>query len=263
MKVEKVTGAYFSPTGNTAKVVDAIGQNVGVKYYQKVDLTKAEDRGKSRTFSAEEVVIVGVPVYRGRMPEAIVEELKGWKGNQTPAVLVVSYGNRMIEDAMIELRDVLEAQGFVAFAAGTFSGQHSFNKEIAYNRPDAKDLAVAKEFGQEIGKKLPTLDLSHIGLVVPGDRPYKKVGPMSQMPFLPETDMNCIYCMICSQYCPMQAISFSNPKAIDKEKCVRCGLCIKVCPVQAKQMTPEPFQAFVKKITTENALSRKEPWYYV
>ena len=86
---------------------------------------------------------------------------------------------------------------------------------------------------------------------------------MGQMPFLPVTDMRCIYCMICANYCPMEAISFSNPKAIDKDKCVRCTKCIKVCPVQAKAMTPDVFDGFVKKITTPNVMGRKEPWFFV
>lgn len=263
MEVKKITGVYFSPTGNTAKVVETIGQRLAGEGFGKIDLTRPENRGKKYEFGSSEVVIVGVPVYRGRVPEVVVTELKNLRGTKTPAVILVTYGNRMIDDAMIELKDVVEKQGFVPFGAASFSGQHSFHKKIAYNRPDEKDLRVAQDFADEIDQKLKTLDLTRIGLVVPGSRPYKEVGPMSSMPFLPETDMKCIYCMLCSQYCPMEAISFSNPKAVDGEKCIRCGACIRVCPVQAKRMTPGVFEAFVEKITKKNALGRKEPWYYV
>ena len=60
----------------------------------------------------------------------------------------------MIDDAMLELKDTMEQQGFVVFAAASFTGQHSFNKEIGYNRPDQKDLRVADEFADQIREKL-------------------------------------------------------------------------------------------------------------
>ena len=259
-----VTGIYFSPTGNTAKVVKSIGSRIAGDWLQEIDWTKPDHRGKKYTFGSSELVIIGVPVYRGRIPEVTAEEIKQLTGQNTPAIIVVTYGNRVIEDAMVELKDRMEQQGFLVFAAASFSGQHSFNKEIGYGRPDQKDIGIAEEFADKIREKLANLDKNSIGVTVPGNRPYKEVGPMSQMPFYPQTDMNCIYCMLCSQYCPMEAISFSNPKAIDPKKCIRCTACIKVCPVQAKKMTPEPFDAFVNKISTENVLkNRKEPWYYV
>lgn len=263
MKVEKVTAIYFSPTGNTKKTVDEICTQITDGIYKELNLTQPQNRGKQHSFTSKEAVVVGAPVYRGRVPEVMIDELKNLKGNQTPAVILVTYGNRMIDDAMLELKDTMEQQGFVVFAAASFTGQHSFNKEIGYNRPDQKDLRVADEFADKIREKLFSWEGKKSGLVVPGSRPYKKVGPIGKMPFYPETDMKCIYCMLCSQYCPMEAISFSNPKAVDPEKCIRCTACIKVCPVQAKKMTPGTFEEFVKKITTKNALTRKEPWYFV
>ena len=263
MKIDFVSGIYFSPTGNTAKVVNTIGSRIAGDYYKEIDMSIPDKRGEVRHFVSSELVIVGVPVYRGRIPEVMAEEIKKWKGNHTPAIILVTYGNRVVEDALLELKDLMIQQGFVPFGAGIFVGQHSFNKEIGYNRPDRKDLAMAEDFADEIAERIKTLDMNRIGLVVTGDRPYKKVPPMSKMPFLPETDMKCIYCMICAQYCPMEAISFSNPKAIDSEKCVRCTKCIKVCPVQAKRMTPDTFEDFVKKISTPNVMGRKEPWFFV
>ena len=263
MKINFVSGIHFSPTGNTAKVVNTIGRKIAGDYYKEIDMAVPGNRGNARNFTSTELLIVGVPVYRGRVPEVMAEEIKNWKGNRTPAVILVTYGNRVVEDALLELKDLLIGQGFVPFGAGMFSGQHSFNKQIGYNRPDKKDLIVAENFADEIVERLADLDLNRVSLVVAGERPYKKVPPMGQMPFLPVTDMRCIYCMICANYCPMEAISFSNPKAVDKDKCVRCTKCIKVCPVQAKAMTPDVFDGFVKKITTPNVMGRKEPWFFV
>ena len=263
MKADKIIGIYFSPTGNTAKVVNAIGERIDRKKYQPLDLTRPSDRGEHRTFGPDELLIIGAPVYRGRLPKIMVEELKKMRGTATHVVLLVTYGNKRIDDAIVELKDILEKQGFLPFAAASFPGQHSFNKEIAYNRPDAKDLRIAEEFADKIHEQIEKLNHKKVCFTVPGDRPYIKAGSVSEIPFYPKTSSNCIYCMLCSQYCPAGAISFSNPKEIDPEKCIRCTACIRVCPVQAKQMTPGVYETFVDKITNERSLRRKEPWYFV
>ena len=76
MRVDLISGVYFSPTGNTQKVVNTIGTRIAGDYYKEIDLTMAADRGKERRFTNHELLIVGVPVYRGRIPEVMAEELK-------------------------------------------------------------------------------------------------------------------------------------------------------------------------------------------
>ena len=75
------------------------------------------------------------------------------KGDGTPAVLVVVYGNREFEDALIELRDLMVEQGFRPVAGAAFIGEHSFSNDatpIALGRPDAEDLVKARAFGEEV-----------------------------------------------------------------------------------------------------------------
>ena len=43
--------------------------------------------------------------------------------SQTPAVLVVVYGNRAYDDALLELSDIATGAGFVPLAAGAFVGE--------------------------------------------------------------------------------------------------------------------------------------------
>ena len=37
LKIDLVSGVYFSPTGNTAKVVNAIGNRIAGDYYKEID----------------------------------------------------------------------------------------------------------------------------------------------------------------------------------------------------------------------------------
>ena len=51
---------------------------------------------------------------------------------------VVLFGNRNYDDALIELRDLLQADGFGCIAAGAFVGEHSFSRTLGAGRPDGE-----------------------------------------------------------------------------------------------------------------------------
>ena len=79
------------------------------------------------------------------------------KGDNTPAIIVVLYGNRDYEDALLELRDSVKQLGFVPVAGGAFIGEHSYSTEqfpTAAGRPDVSDIQIASEFGKNIIKLL-------------------------------------------------------------------------------------------------------------
>ena len=139
----KTTAVYFSPTGNTKKSVEAMAQALDEKF-RTVNLTVPEENGGTASFpqiqfSGEDFVIFGMPVYGGRLPVPAAERLAEIRGNQTPCVLVVTYGNRHYDDALAELQDICTAQGFVVKGAAALVGRHTYG-EIQMDRPDAADL---------------------------------------------------------------------------------------------------------------------------
>ena len=100
---------------------------------------------------------MAVPVYAGRVAPLALERLRRFRGNSSPAILLVVYGNRDYEDALVELRDVVMDLGFVPLAAGAFVGEHSYSRRempIAEGRPDDADLAAACQFGEKALSKL-------------------------------------------------------------------------------------------------------------
>lgn len=93
MNFKQITGIYFSPTESTKKVVELITAEIHGNR-ASLDLTDAVSKRPDYNFTENEAVIVGVPVYGGRVPETAVERLLKLHGRQTPAVLIVTYGNR-------------------------------------------------------------------------------------------------------------------------------------------------------------------------
>ena len=233
----RVNLIYFSATDRTAKVVKEIGSAISDELFEN-DITLEENRNEGLVFTEKDLVIVGVPVYAGRVPKFLVEYFNKVKGNNTLVIFVVTYGNRAYEDALLELKNTFEENGFIGVGATAFVGEHSYTELLGSGRPNKEDLEIAKKFGDRVKIKINSIkDISEIGnLNVPGNYPYVvKVSKMK--PMAPETNDNCIDCGICKNSCPTNAISKQNSRIVDKERCIKCCRCIRNCPVSAKEMT--------------------------
>jgi len=232
MKDNCVHLVYFSPTGTTRKIVDAIAEGLSAAQTNRYDLTYAFEKVQQDIPGG--VAIIGIPVYAGRVPKDCLERMAGYQADGVPAVLVALYGNREFEDALVELRDVAIAQGFNVIAAGAFIGEHSYStpkQPIAAGRPDVEDLRLAVKFGQDIAAKIERGDLETPE--IDGHVPYRervKFGGVS-----PQTDAeHCTLCGECARVCPVRVVTVSDSVTTQAENCIMCCACVKICPVDAR-----------------------------
>jgi ferredoxin/flavodoxin len=259
MNITKITTLFFSPTGTSKKIVQAIAEGAGQScQIEHIDLTLPKHQ-KSRTFAGNELTIIAVPVYAGRVAQLAKERLQQFSGSNSPAIVVVIYGNREFEDALVELKDLAQAQSFSVVAASAFIGEHSFSSAetpIAQGRPDKNDLTIAKEFGQKAMQQLMASKTS-ADIKVPGDIPYKD--GMKNLPFTPTVDTDeCTQCEECISVCPTGAISLTDQININAELCIFCCACIKNCPVECISLKNTPMQEKAGALTI-NCKERKEP----
>jgi ferredoxin len=230
---------------------------------EDLDLTGAE-AGAPSAVGAGLLAVFGVPVYAGRLPATAVDRLRRIKGAGGPAVLVVVYGNRAYEDALLELRDLAVELGFTPLAAGAFVGEHSFSAAttpIAPGRPDADDLRAAREFGLAVAAKLAGLaDVAACPpLAVPGNRPYREAGLSGGVS--PEVDAAlCQGCGLCADICPVAAVRLDEEGVVttDASACIRCCACVKACPTRARHMT-HPAMLEIAQRLAANCRERREP----
>lgn len=253
---------YFSATDVTAKVVNGIAEGI-CDNYKEYNITLPTKRQEKIVFGTNELVIIGVPVYAGRVPLFLMDFLSKLKGNDTSAIFITVYGNRDYDDALLELKDTLEKNGFIGVAAGAFIGEHSYTSRVGTGRPDTKDLKIAKKFGIEIRNKIEDYaDISKSPkLKIKGNFPYKDRKPTS--PMAPDTDDACINCGVCAKNCPMGAININNYKDIDLTKCVHCCSCIKRCPVNAKSINNETINKITQVLIDNYSAVRHEPEYFI
>jgi ferredoxin len=268
MVINPVRLLYFSPTGTTRKVVEAIAGGLGVDKPKHIDLTSPGTRtGQSRKIQGG-LTIIGAPVYTGRVALEAVKGLQRFKAKETPAVIVIVYGNREYEDALLELQNIAIESGFTFIAGATFIGEHSFSTEgtpIAQGRPDADDLDRARSFGTMVQKKISKIKSLRnvLPLTVPGNVPYRERGPNRDTS--PETsDALCIRCGKCVEVCPVATITLKEDGVTtDKEKCLLCCACVKNCPTGARRLEDPLLTQFIREKLSAMCSNRKEPEFYL
>lgn len=254
MELKKAVLIYFSPTGGTKKVALALGEKLGLKT-EELDVTAG---APERRFSQDELAVFCFPVYGGRIPAPMYERLKTLRGTVTPAVLVAVYGNRAVEDALLEMKEAALAAGFVTIAAAEFIAAHSIAGEYGAGRPDAQDMRAMDKFAFSLRDRI--CDLIRPELVtVPGGRPYREYKGVPVTPAV--TASKCMSCGACFAHCPAGAIPRGKPQKTDKDRCISCMGCIAVCPSGARHIPSAAKLAAklsLKKVCTE----RREPKFY-
>jgi len=263
MEVKQVKLIYFSPTGTTQKVLESIAKGITVEDVEYINLTLPEGVQQTIPPFSDELVIIGAPVYGGRLPVDAINRLKQLKANKTLAVLIVVYGNRDFEDSLLELKNLAIELGFNPVAGGAFIGEHSFATKdvpIANGRPDSLDVQKAMDFGTKIKDKVTALQSSdaQMDLEIPGRFPYEADGARSMAVSPVTKEDTCTICGTCASVCPNAAISINGSVVTKIELCIRCCACIKNCPTDARVWEDRMMKTITNWLN-ENCSTRKEP----
>lgn len=272
MMIKKIWAASFSPTGGTEHIVSLLAEEMGkcLKLpVHKISFTLPDERKKSCTFTEEDLLILGTPVYAGRIPNKILPDVdRSFEGNGTLAVAVSVFGNRNYDDGLMELALLLENHGFCVAAAAAAAARHAFSDDIGAGRPDKQDEEELRVFARRAAEKIKeffgkekivsgnksscgvsALQITGHNPVGPYYTPLRADGqPAKFLKAKPVTDENlCNRCGTCAQVCPMGSISREDPSVVNGI-CIKCQACIRSCPAQAKHFEDEDFLSHVEML---------------
>lgn len=246
MNIKTIRAVTFSPSGKTKETVMRIVRELEQALRCPVaedDITLPQDREAVRTFEKDELAVFAFPTYAGRIPNKILPYLQTlFQGNNTPAVAVVTFGNRSFDESLKELCVELHAHGFVPFAGAAFVCRHAMSGVLAGDRPDRDDTEQMLSFARDAAGKLAEADgvpeMLHVfenAEVGPYYRPLEESGePANFLKAKPVTDQAlCDRCGICVRVCPMGSID-ENDVTKTPGICIKCHACVRRCPTHAK-----------------------------
>ncbi len=243
---------YFSPTGGTQKVAEAIG-----KYAECPPVDIIVDAYDAEA-DADALIYFCVPVYGGRVPKPMQERMTHITGKNTAAVVVAVYGNNEVGDALMEMSDLCEKSGFKVIAGMEMIAQHSLTPKIAAGRPDAGDFSKLEGFVKEVEAKYAKEDFSAPNL--PGSHKYRKyVG----LPIKPAGSITCVGCGMCYDNCPVGAIPEKHLRRTNALKCISCMHCVHVCTTDSRYIPKVDQLAVYAYLKKKGAVARKEPKLYI
>lgn len=274
--MKKVTLIHFSPGGTTQKTVRTIAKGMGDVEIREYDMLKPKNRDHLLEFSKDDLVILGMMTATKLfgIPDKILSCLKG---NSTPFVGVVMFGNGYYGKSLKQMKKEMETRGFKMVAGGGFIGRHSLDNDIAKGRPDAKDLSIQNSFGQLIHEKVvrrKDLTFTH---KIKIDWPDEgllctfKCALISALPLAPKLPVTmrekafteaCIQCGTCEKKCPTGAINVAS-RAFDYNKCIGCFACGTNCPGHAIVIKSDKLKRVMAHVKPHRTATRREPVVFI
>ena len=277
MRIRGIQSLYFSPTGGTAKYAKAMAAGAAEALACPAEVssfTLPREREDVRHFSSDELFIIGSPTYAGKLPNKILPEFQEkLRGEHTPVLLFVSYGNRNFDNSLAELLSVLRANGFLPLAATAFACRHAFSDRICPERPRVEELAEARGFAMRAAEALKAadhavLEAASLAFTVPGDAeaPYyvpkgEDGAPAKFLKAKPLTDLSkCLHCGVCAAHCPMGSIDAADTSNVPGI-CIKCQACVRGCKQGAKYFEDAAFLSHVRMLEQNFAAPEKENLY--
>lgn len=136
----KIYEICFSPTRGTRKAADILAGELSTEI-QNIDLTDSTADFNNISLTQNDISVIAVPSYGGRVSEPAAKRISAIHGNGSRAILMCVYGNRAYEDTLAELQDVAKQAGFRVISAVAAIAEHSIARQFAAGRPDAQDQA--------------------------------------------------------------------------------------------------------------------------
>lgn len=192
--IKRVAGIYYSPVGGAAIMTERLARSIGAILddcspeditIECHDLIKEQPR--DIVVDEETVVVIGVPVYVGKIPLPAARALREIAGMGAMALTAVSYGSRSYGNALYELKSLAEDCGFRPVGAGAFLVNYISRRSGGRGSAPALDVESIAEFSSAASAKIKRLTGCEIEelrikpapLEVDGKMPVHKISRIS------------------------------------------------------------------------------------
>ncbi|RJP35455.1 MAG: hypothetical protein C4536_00575 [Actinobacteria bacterium] len=243
---------YFSMTGNTYKVAEAMAQ----AFQDQGHSTRIIPMSSAAQQDATGCDLLGVGTFclASRAPSPFREFLRGLPALDGKPSFVFATSAESPGRVLYDQTYLLRRKGADVVGGFRCRGQYNFAVPAAYGRypgrPDEHDLALARGFANALAEhvaegKPGSLPESKRDALRPGWSFYDLLGLAASDPVIrlmvPKLKMiaaHCDQCGLCVTACPASNISLAPGPVIHKQ-CIRCYRCLSVCPKDVYRIPAE------------------------
>ncbi|MFC1915545.1 EFR1 family ferrodoxin [Chloroflexota bacterium] len=242
---------YFSQTGNTKKVAEAICDDIKATTGQ-CDIVKIEE-ANVREQIGYDLIGLGCPTFVHREPLNVSRFINGMEPLKGKYCFVFSTHGGHPGNVLPSMAGKIRRQGLTVIGGFNCDGSdhypHYTFPWYTEGHPDDIDLKEAADFGKQMverslrsrGEKslVPAFQWLRTGMYLyePPPKTVKANKPLSrQFDFEMSFDKEkCRYprCRLCIDNCPVRAIDLSADPIIFRRGCISCLFCEMLCPTGA------------------------------
>jgi flavodoxin/Fe-S-cluster-containing hydrogenase component 2 len=240
----KCVVVYFSQTGNTEKIANAI--QTGVKRMAgHCDIFKIKEANPKRLHEYD-LIGLGSPVFNVENMWSFINNLRFVGGKHVFAFCTHGGSPEFFFPRLVPR---LKNRGLVVIGTRDWYGNcyllHHIDPYPTQGHPDELDLKEAEDYGQEMVQRSWRITAGETGLIPPEPllppMPHEindknnVINMKSFQTMLKYDKEKCLYpgCRLCMDNCPIDGIDLSlNPPMLAKP-CMYCEFCARICPTGA------------------------------
>lgn len=158
--VKRILGISYSPAGGTAIVTELMANEIAQKLGEcspediKVECCTIKEESALPVPDEETVVILGMPVYVGKIPLPAIRAMKEISGCSAMTLALVSYSGRTYGNALYELKQYAADRGFTVIGAGAIAVSYSASRGSDRGGHVAIDITALREYAKAASAKI-------------------------------------------------------------------------------------------------------------
>lgn len=161
--IKKVVGLHYSPAGGTAKMTRMLTQEIAKRLeecsphsiaVESMYLSAGRDLPE---INEETVVILGMPVYVGKIPLPGIKLLREIEGRGAMTLALVAYSGHDYGNALYELTHFADERGLSVVGAGAIAITYVSLRERNFGKYAIIDIASLNEYADAAAAKIRRL----------------------------------------------------------------------------------------------------------
>jgi len=270
----RVTGLYFSGTGNSSWIAELIEDEVRkcghLAHVYSIETT--ERKTIVNEFSNSDLIVFIYPGYGCDMPNIYKEYLLKLNGrliiNGTKAISIVTSG-MYNADAALTIKPFCEKMGLDLFGTYEVKMPNNYHSSLPFVKvSNKKEIASLRLSAQKKTSEIVKNIISNSRVLESNNSFSKVIGITNR--FLGSVltkdadifviEKLCVSCGRCVNKCPSKNLHIAkeNQPVYSLNRCTSCSRCVNNCPVQALRLSTQKYLKFIDQyegITKTNRTS--------